>query len=267
MNERVKGALPRFIGGAIGGCVAALMDPTLWWLGMVAGYAAGYVAYEFRAVLRALPIAARATWTGAPKALRAAGNFVRVFASREFAFAHISFLATFATIEWLLPSHYPIVLHSFFFCIGLLVAALITGFMEFFAEVGAMFVENTGWESRSEYSDWYNSLYKTPPTHADITHLRALRWTIEGIIALPASILALLGYVCYKVVKHTTILIHSHKRVLCGFHAAFGTGIAWMLLGAHHAHPALIALCGGCIGAGIGLATWQIASAFRTTNT
>lgn len=44
-----------FTGGAIGTAIALLLAPWLAWLGASAGFAAGYVAYEFRSVIAAVP--------------------------------------------------------------------------------------------------------------------------------------------------------------------------------------------------------------------
>ena len=48
MNITQKVALSSAIGGAVCAGVALLLSPTLWWIGMFAGFAAGYLAYEFK---------------------------------------------------------------------------------------------------------------------------------------------------------------------------------------------------------------------------
>ena len=56
-SETKKIGLACFIGGFLGSLVALLVAPTFWWLGLVAGFATGYVSHEFRSVLRAIPTA------------------------------------------------------------------------------------------------------------------------------------------------------------------------------------------------------------------
>jgi len=63
-RETMKIGLACFVGGAVCTAVALLVLPALWWLGMLAGFAAGYLAYEFREVLQAVPKAARAARQG-----------------------------------------------------------------------------------------------------------------------------------------------------------------------------------------------------------
>ncbi|MEK7089596.1 MAG: hypothetical protein AAB920_02140, partial [Patescibacteria group bacterium] len=59
--ETKKIALACFVGGALCATVALLVAPLYWWLGLIVGFAGGYVAYEFREVLKAIPIAWCAT--------------------------------------------------------------------------------------------------------------------------------------------------------------------------------------------------------------
>ncbi|HEY0010591.1 MAG TPA: hypothetical protein VGB97_01600, partial [Candidatus Paceibacterota bacterium] len=49
------------IGGALCAIVALAVSPHLWWLGILVGFAGGYVAFEFRDVLRAIPVAFKAS--------------------------------------------------------------------------------------------------------------------------------------------------------------------------------------------------------------
>jgi len=67
MTETMKIARACFIGGALCSGVALLVAPALLWLGMIAGAAGGYVAYEFRAMLQAIPRAFRTARAAAKK--------------------------------------------------------------------------------------------------------------------------------------------------------------------------------------------------------
>lgn len=59
------------IGGAVCVAVALAVAPMLWWLGLLAGFASGYFAYEFREVLVAIPYATRKAWRAANSGFRA----------------------------------------------------------------------------------------------------------------------------------------------------------------------------------------------------
>ena len=59
MNDTMQIGRACFIGGAICGLVALLATPAFWWFGIFAGAAGGYIAHEFRAVLKAIPRAFR----------------------------------------------------------------------------------------------------------------------------------------------------------------------------------------------------------------
>lgn len=45
------------LGAFIGSLVALQLNAYLWWLGLIAGGLVGYLSYEFKAVLRAIPVA------------------------------------------------------------------------------------------------------------------------------------------------------------------------------------------------------------------
>jgi hypothetical protein len=51
-----------FVGGVLFGVVALMCAPEYWWLGVLAGMASGYIGYEFREFLAAIPLAARTAW-------------------------------------------------------------------------------------------------------------------------------------------------------------------------------------------------------------
>lgn len=60
MNKILTG----FISGAVCCATAFYLAPMFWWLGAIAGFIAGYVAYDFRQVLTAVPVAFKATGAG-----------------------------------------------------------------------------------------------------------------------------------------------------------------------------------------------------------
>jgi hypothetical protein len=61
-TETKKIAVACFIGGVICSATALLFSPRFWWFGLITGVAGGYVGYEFREFLKAIPIAFRNAW-------------------------------------------------------------------------------------------------------------------------------------------------------------------------------------------------------------
>ena len=61
MEKTLKIGLACFIGGITTTGIALLVAPAFWWLGLIAGFPAGYLAYEFREVVRAVPPAFKAS--------------------------------------------------------------------------------------------------------------------------------------------------------------------------------------------------------------
>ena len=58
MSETKKIGIACFIGGAVCVIIALLVNPMFWWLGLIAGFAAGYFAYEVKEVKEAIISAA-----------------------------------------------------------------------------------------------------------------------------------------------------------------------------------------------------------------
>lgn len=58
MNHRsLKVFIACFLGGCIGSVVALEVSKYLWWVGLLVGAAVGYLSYEFKEVVRAIPLA------------------------------------------------------------------------------------------------------------------------------------------------------------------------------------------------------------------
>jgi len=58
-------------------------------------------------------------------------------------------------------------------------------------------------------------------------------------------------------------LIHSQKRVLCGFDSAIGVALTYFWLGAKAVTPEqklMVVICGGTIGAVIGALNYEVVS-------
>ena len=65
MRDTIKIGIACFTGAFIG-TAAAVILALEWWMGLVAGAAAGYIAYEFRSILQAIPKAWKAVSESEP---------------------------------------------------------------------------------------------------------------------------------------------------------------------------------------------------------
>lgn len=65
---RLKVFMACALGGGIGALVALQLAPALWWIGILVGGLIGYLSYEFKAVLRAVPKAWKRAQRDLPQA-------------------------------------------------------------------------------------------------------------------------------------------------------------------------------------------------------
>jgi len=75
--ETRKIAVACCIGGLLCCAVALMFAPIYWWFGLIAGFAGGYISYEFREVLKAVPVAARMAFNKSSEIYKAMYNSVR----------------------------------------------------------------------------------------------------------------------------------------------------------------------------------------------
>ncbi|MFA6100019.1 MAG: hypothetical protein WC750_04035 [Patescibacteria group bacterium] len=278
--ETRKIALACFIGGALCSLVALLFAPAFWWLGLIAGFVGGYLAYDFREVPRAVPKAAQAVgevvaeeWSDVKKSL------VR---PRPIIYAATLLTVTIGIACW--PSwrnHMTgdavgfayIVLMGFAWC-------AVSLFLMFLLKMGVeaercFFV----WPSDKGIGyNWYQKELEKGFTEKPYTYANAYWWIARGLdICLPTAITFLLcdmwmylaigiGYGCYYFglfCRELFELIHSHKRLLCAIDCAIGGAMSYLLL-ARSAHTlgaqVALVLFGGLLGAGLGVLNWEVVS-------
>lgn len=220
MNKSVQVFLACALGGLIGTLVALNVNHSFWWLGMIVGSIVGYLSYDFKTVLKAVPRAWKATrswnpdWTELRLCLHGSGFGLG--------------LAHTAAIFWLaltLLDHHRITRTDvIFFGVVVQLAFLLYGTL---------------------YAGGLNVCCKeSPPLTYGMTNPASLMfwyiphgigWTVERI---PKG-LAFLRRFTVIVLRE----IHSEIRLLCMTDAAIGVAIGYF------AHHALIgALAGGILG-------------------
>lgn len=258
--ETKKIALACFIGGAICVAIALIMAPYFWCLGLLAGFGAGYLSYEFKDVLQAIPKA----WQIAKKGTQ--GMMSKWF-GKTHPFFYLSILFGTLATYCLIPQTYSHLDFLDFLAVLLLFLAasslcglvwLITS-----AEAGV-------WEDGLTFKDPFE-----PPVRNvsyilsggvvpgyELTYSNLIRWCCKGTKVTAIRIfrrLILFPHFVWTLFK----LIHSQKRVLCGVDGALGGGITfWMI----HSQPLPIAsqvlaiFFGGMLGAMFGVLNWEIVS-------
>lgn len=290
MTEGKKIGLACAIGGAIGTAVALIVAAPFWWLGLLAGFSGGYVSYEFRAVLRAIPqawkmtvIAMRGVSSLLIDVAAGLGGQMRTFSRWFFAPHPILHTALFFGVtigpssvwvtrpfSWTVP---------IFTVLSLLVTALITmvvfWVVNLFSAVGALKLKP---DLPCYHCD--NCLLSwTYESVKEITIYRDLWWlTLRGIVYAVFVVVALLPFrfvvglidTTRASVRFTGIffvilirLIHSDKRLLCGVDAAIGTGVAYVTLARPEmtvVQHALVIAAGAMIGAALGVLNYEVVS-------
>ncbi|MDD5043685.1 MAG: hypothetical protein PHD51_03400 [Patescibacteria group bacterium] len=259
MRKTYKIGLACFIGGVIGTIVALLVAPMFWWLGVFAGFAAGYLAYEFRAVLAAIPEA----WEMTAKKIfspifmelkefffeERPAFFLGLFYSSVF-FTTLTFLPSF-TSNPIIPEGIPVITFLFIFL------SLLCGFALFI--VTMLLVAS---ESGDKIN--INDIFSLP--YGKIVRMsgRRIIFLLQGTLVLSSAII--IGVLKFAVKFPWTLfkLIHSNERLLCGVDAGLGTMIAYFLslnlAPLTTATFIFLVICGGIFGAGFGIVNYEIIS-------
>lgn len=292
--ETRKIALACFIGGALCSLIALLFAPAFWWLGLIAGLVGGYLAYDFREVLRAIPKAAHEVgqiiakeWPAAKKWLVRPRPILYLATPLAIVMGSVVLL-----LEWLVEARIQANVVFMTVVLVVLFSSIIFGILYILIEKGAEAErcfwiptpENVlGWANRRKY---YSDMgYAEKP----YTYANAYRWLVRGLGVVCLGVikflfrdmwrsvgefllnvltyagLALCGCIYYPCLFGWKLfkLIHSHKRVLCAIDGTIGGAMSYLLL-ARSAHTlgaqvALI-LFGGLLGAGFGILNWEVVS-------
>ncbi|MFH1142761.1 MAG: hypothetical protein V1695_03535 [Candidatus Uhrbacteria bacterium] len=268
--ETKKIAIACFIGGLLCSAVALIFTPNFWWLGLIAGLAGGYLSYEFREVLRAIPVALHAArkgggwaWEGLVERLDEVRYWLHQPHPFLFPAAVISYpLYIWGTAWFFGPANggfstvegTPLVIVLFFCfvvpfvlwaaCIELMMAVALP--MLIFTFIGARVGEKVYWwpsimPGVTSYETTNERLEVKGLQQMSMTYSNVYRWMAKG---LGISIL----FFVWTLWKHVAIglwtavcffgrfvwqmfkLIHSKKRVLCAIHGTLGGLVSYIWL-------------------------------------
>ncbi len=293
--EAKKITIACFVGGALCVAVALMCAPMFWWLGLLAGMAGGYLSYEFREVLRAIPIAWRKSrrgvsnwWLDTDKEIRKwfaeshpiTYSYMIIFIIMTLATATIIEMKEPTGLEfrfWEIIESFLIV---FIFATFTSFSSLpIFGLVVLLAFIGARIGEKCfwfpfSWIENKEAKKKAKQLQQAGYSKAALTRKNFSRWVVKGIALtilffvwtmwkyLAIGIWLLLcfwgrsGWEFFK-------LIHSKKRVLCAIDGTIGGAMAFFCFASvslTFPQQILVVFFGGLLGAVIGVLNYEIVS-------
>ncbi|MBU2634972.1 hypothetical protein KJ841_00650 [Patescibacteria group bacterium] len=295
--ERKKIAISCFIGGALFVVVALKCAPMFWWLAFPAGLAGGYLGYEFREVLRAIPVAWRkscAWWSEEDEKVRkwSLGEldfFTVFFAIIVFLlFSGMTILAPWFIVpapdwEFTLPCMIGSFLVVFsFFVVAFILAFPVLGVFFLFAFIGAKAGEKCFWfpffwygGEKDKDAERIRKKLELAGYHEEIlTSKNFFRWLAKGVgltilffvwtawkylFIEIGLLLCFLRRFGWELFK----LIHSEKRVLCAIDGTIGGTIAFFCFASASLtfpQQILVVFFGGLLGAVIGVLNYEIVS-------
>lgn len=224
-HESWKVLLACAIGVGIGSLVALEMHPMLWWVGLIAGFATGYLSYEWRAVLRAVPEAWRAArgWTLPPR------YFDRVVWSLAL-WLNTLIMSTVVTGTLLLcvDDRMDILTVLVMAQTCILFGSCVGGFLSVAYHMDAY--RNTLSADQSVRSLKQAAIFMFPPVILFFLPLCGIWWCVRriptGVRIVAHGAMALARFL-RAFVWNLFLRIHSEMRLLCGVDAMLGTIVGY----------------------------------------
>jgi MFS family permease len=296
--ETKKIAVACFFGGALCCIVALMFAPVYWWLGLIAGFAGGYISYEFREVRQAVPDALRTARKGGASAWKNVIAKARAWLSEPHPFFYPAAVVTAPFFLW--GAYYVVqffmndfsqlgVVGGMFVSI-LLFGIAILAFVEMtwmiivpfsiLAFIGVRMGERCYWwpfllpSSEAQTKEEVKKLEEKGLQRKPINYSNVLRWTAKGFgITIMFFVRTLWKYLTIGVWKMLCFsgrfawylfkLIHSEKRVLCAIDGTLGGAVSYIWFASasmSFAEQALLVVFGGFLGVAFGVANWEIIS-------
>lgn len=241
MSETMKVFLACALGAFIGTVVALEVNHYFWWVGPLVGGFVGYISYEFKKVIKAIPVA----WRKA-RGWRPDWQYWRILSAGTFGTLGL-FQTTTVFMLLFFSATRPISVVNERFIITTFIVMTITGFVFGFAVLTA--------ELEGRPNQWDFALFRYSRTNPismifwviPRAMVRSIRWTWRHAPA-GIEIAFVVGQELSGFAKRFSVElfreIHSDLRLLCGTDAALGAAVGYF------AGNALIgALAGGLWGA------------------
>ena len=271
--EAKKIAIACFVGGALCVVVALMcapMSPIFWCLGLLAGFAGGYLGYEFREMLRAIPIAWRKSHRGVSTWWTETDEEVREYFKKPHPEGYCFFVILFiTTLGLLITEGVKISPDLQFTPLHIFVSFTLSLFLLFYCSLAALIpflliilFNLIGFKSRKETLTVRDLLIDA--MRGIVLSIRfvalALGWKVWKYLAIGIWLLLCLlkrfGWEFFK-------LIHSKERVLCAIDGTIGGAIAFFCFASTSLtfpQQILVVFFGGLLGAVIGVLNYEIIS-------
>lgn len=271
--ETRKIAAACFIAGALFCTAALLLAPRYWWLGLLAGLAGGYVSYEFREFLAAVPVAWRQAQGKGSSAWRKTIAWVKGWLAQPHPFAYAALIFSLPLSLWIgrclwleatswvesfwLVMAFPVLLADVYVVVAMILYIL--------AFIGARTGERCFWlPFFTKYSQEIvdretRSLEEQGYRRKDLTYGNVLHWAALGlglVLLAPAKLTA-------RFLRRLFWLIRSRERVVCAIDGTLGGLISYWWLGPGATslmEKIVLVICGGLLGAAFGVFDYEVFS-------
>ncbi len=268
-----------FLAG-VGACFTMLfVSRELWFLGLFSGFGVGYISYEFKSLLKGIPMAARASLDAT------------VEASSEFAYwlevPHPFTIATIVSLPvfWIVSHPLALYLNRFTvrqdpagaifltFILSVMLSMILTLLNPLVSNTSAVSREKIFWSDPIDKNDIQEGKYwNKGASRVEVTYRKVFKHLFLGWADIFGTAIDLtVWFVFFGLWKfaglfvwHLFKKIHSDKRVLCGTSGALGASISHLIFHRSAAltssEEILFVICGGIFGAMIGMASWEFVS-------
>ena len=296
MDERKKIAFACFIGGCLCTSVALLVVPEFWWFGVLAGLISGYLAYDFKEVILAIPKVIKASYYNSTQFINLTFDDIIDWLTDPHPFIYPGIVISIYPIYlFILETNimnvselfsknfssgviYIVVTPLMIAVIGFVCVMISAGVVALFSFIGSNYWEKVEWYNIHEIppsKEKLQELAKEGLSSAEITYLRAYRWFIKGIlfsfffisIRIPLAIAKFffIGFIpfAFEAAWYLFKLIHSKERVLCSLDGTIGGVVTYFLFTPRELpihQQIVIVLFGGILGTGFGILNWEIVS-------
>ena len=283
-----------FLSGLAFGCVAFLYAPLLWWLGIIAGFACGYVSYEFGKVpsMSGIYSGLRSSLHSCVRVSSAVSEDVQTWCSKPHPFTYISlFVSSLICYRWPFPvlaegitepgTLFVVAVVPILMLPLVLIAQIVSVPIVIIAYIGARVGEKCYWwpplvlaitdeECEEELKRLESSgLEKKPLNYANVT-----RWLVKGLWAITFFFMwTLWKYLCIAILAtfrfaaqflwRQCMRVLTHRRLLCGVDGTLGGVVSYYLFEEHVTSGPEIALAilfGGVLGMSLGILHWRSVS-------
>ncbi len=279
MNTSWRLGWASFLAG-VGACITMrFISPMFWYLGLFAGFGVGYMSYEFRSLLKGIPVAARASLNATNEKSLEFLDWLEV--PHPFVVVAIISLPIF----WIVFHPLCVFLNKFSghrdqggdifltLVFGTAACMILVLLNSLVSNTSAVKREMIFWRDPIDKDEVQERKYwNKGAVLVEVTYGKVFKHLFLGWADVFGTAIDLTAwFVFFGLWKFAGLFvwylfkkIHSDKRVLCGTSGALGASISHLIFHRSAAltssEEILFVICGGIFGAMIGMASWEIIS-------